>query len=261
MEENKKPFTMNGYELSRAWFDWCFENPEKVKPTHTALYFFCIEHCNRLGWKRKFGLPTEMAKEAIGIKSYNTYISTLNDLVEFGFIILVKKSSNQFSSNIIALSNFNKAPDKALDKATQKHMSKQHESTDSINKPITINNITVEEEERSEQEILDYFDVDVGLKMNWKQKGLPPEKFTLGISLWFWQNVGKKYKDILDLRQHFLFWMPNFYKASQEAKQENNANSNSANNTGRKLSKHEAGLAGALNDLEADLKQRGIQDL
>jgi hypothetical protein len=134
---------MNSYELSRAWFDWCFENPEKITPNHTALYFFCVEHCNRLGWKERFGLPTTMAKEAIGIRSYNTYIKTLNDLVEFGFIKMVEKSKNQYSSNIIALSKFNKALDKALDKAFIKHMIKQDESTsesiDSIDKQITIN--------------------------------------------------------------------------------------------------------------------------
>jgi hypothetical protein len=131
---------MNGYELSRNWFDWTFENPERINPNHTALYFFIIEHCNRLGWKEKFGLPTTMAKEAIGIRSYNTYINTLNDLVEFGFIKLIEKSKNQYSSNIIALSNFDKAPDKALDKALIKHGTKQGESIDSINKQETINN-------------------------------------------------------------------------------------------------------------------------
>ena len=138
---------MNGYELSRNWFDFCFDNPEKIKPNHTALYFFCVEHCNRLGWKEKFGLPTTMAKEAIGIRSYNTYINTLNDLVNWGFIIMVEVSKNQYSSNIIALSNFNKAPDKAsnkaLDKALINHATKQSESTeqsiDSIDKPITNN--------------------------------------------------------------------------------------------------------------------------
>jgi len=136
---------MNSYELSRNWFDWCFDNPEKIKPNHTALYFFCIEHCNRLGWQEKFGLPTEMAKSAIGIHSYNTYISTLNDLIEFGFIKLITKSKNQFSSNIIGLSNFDKATTEALDKAMIKHASKQHtkqgesivESNDSINKQLT----------------------------------------------------------------------------------------------------------------------------
>ncbi len=136
---------MNGYDLSRKWFDWSFENPERINPNHTALYFFIIEHCNRLGWKEKFGLPTTMAKEAIGIRSYNTYINTLNDLVEFGFINLIEKSKNQYSSNIVALSNFDKAPDKALDKALIKHGTKQRESTDSINKQETKEQIYIPE--------------------------------------------------------------------------------------------------------------------
>lgn len=135
---------MTGYELSRNWFDWCFENPEKINPNHTALYFFCCEHRNRLGGKEKFGLPTTMAKEAIGIKSYNTYIKTLNDLVEFGFIILIEKSKNQYSSNIIALSNIDKAPNKALDKALIKHTTKQRESIDSIDKQYNNKQITIE---------------------------------------------------------------------------------------------------------------------
>lgn len=133
----------SGYDLSRSWFDFCFENPERVKPNHTALYFFCVEHCNRLGWKEKFGLPTTMAKEAIGIRSYNTYIKTLNELVDFGFIKIIEKSKNQYSSNIIALSNYNKAHGKALDKALIKHATKQRESTrqsiDSIIKQLTKN--------------------------------------------------------------------------------------------------------------------------
>ena len=128
---------MNSYELSRKWFDWSFENPEKISPNHSALYFFAIEHCNRLGWREKFGFPTEMAKDAIGIKSYNTYVKTLNDLVDWGFIKMIQRSKNQYSANIIALSNFNKALDKALDKAIVKHDTKQSKSIDSIDKPIT----------------------------------------------------------------------------------------------------------------------------
>lgn len=120
---------MNSYELSRKWFDWSFENPELISPNHSALYFFAIEHCNRLGWRKKFGFPTEMAKDAIGIKSYKTYINTLNDLVSWGFIEMVERSKNQYSANIIALVEFTEALDKALDKAMLKHVSKQDEST------------------------------------------------------------------------------------------------------------------------------------
>lgn len=131
---------LNIYSLSRSWFDFSFSNPEKIRPNHTALYFFAIEHCNRLGWKQKFGFPTTMAMEAIGIKSYNTYISTLTDLVEWGFIKMIEKSKNQYSANIIALSKNDKANNKALDKALTKHTTKQSKSTvqsiDSIDKQI-----------------------------------------------------------------------------------------------------------------------------
>jgi len=131
---------MDYFKLNRDFWDFAFENPEKIKPNHCALYCFIIEHCNRLGWKEKFGLPTTMAKEAIGIRSYNTYIETLCDLVDWGFIEMFEKSKNQYSSNIVGISNFDKALDKALDKAFIKHDTKQSESTvqstDSIIKPI-----------------------------------------------------------------------------------------------------------------------------
>ena len=120
---------MDIYVLIRQWWNFSFDNPELVKPIHSAIYFFSLDHCNRLGWKKKFGFPTEMVKEAIGVKSYNTYINAFNDLVEWGFYELIEKSKNQWSSNIIALSYFDKADVKALDKATMKHVTKQDEST------------------------------------------------------------------------------------------------------------------------------------
>ena len=129
---------MNSYELSRAWFDWCFNNPEKIKPSHSAIYFFAIEHCNRLGWKDKFGFPSQMVMEAVGIKNWRTYSGVLKDLVDFGFIEMVEVSKNQYSANIIAIVKNTKATTeattKALDKALQKHGTKHSQSTVSINK-------------------------------------------------------------------------------------------------------------------------------
>jgi hypothetical protein len=131
---------MNSYELSRNWFDWCFENPEKINTNHHAIYFFAIEHCNRLGWKEKFGFPSQMTMDAIGIKNYRTYIKAFNDLVEFGFIDLIKKSSNQYSANVIAIVKNTKATTKALDNAFTTHNTKQSQSNVSIDKQT--NNIT-----------------------------------------------------------------------------------------------------------------------
>lgn len=125
---------MNSYELSRNWFNYCFDNPEKVKPIHSALYFFAIEHCNRLGWKDKFGFPSQMVMEALGIKNWRTYSKALNELVDFGFIQMIEISKNQYSSNIIAIVKNTKAHTKALDKALQKHGTKHSQSTVSIDK-------------------------------------------------------------------------------------------------------------------------------
>jgi len=137
---------VSGYELSRQFFNWCYDNPEKISPTHIAMYFFIIEHCNRLGWKEKFGLPTTMVKDAIGIRNYRTYSNTLRDLVEWGFIKMIELSKNQYSSNIIAIVKNTKAHTKALDKALQKHSQKQGKSIDSINKQETIEQITIEQD-------------------------------------------------------------------------------------------------------------------
>jgi len=180
---------MNSYELSRNFTDFSFENPSKVKPNHYALYFFSIEHCNRLGWKKEFGLPTTMTMEAIGIKSYNTYSNTFNELVEFGFFELIERSKNQYSANIIALSNFNKALDKALDKAFVKHDTKHcsitRQSIDSINKQITSNQYTKEQV----KELKKCVDLFLGIKDdkvdNFKNK---KEKFIN------WFNQQKKIK-------------------------------------------------------------------
>jgi len=113
---------MNGYELSRQWWGLAFESHE-VKPIHSALYFLIIEHWNKLGQKQEFGFPSMIAIEGLSV-SYNTYKKAFEDLTEWGFIKIVKKSVNQHQSNIIALSNIDKATDKALDKATANHLTK-----------------------------------------------------------------------------------------------------------------------------------------
>lgn len=147
---------MNGYDLSRNWFNWCFENPEKIKPIHSAIFFFAVEHCNRLGGKEKFGFPSQMTMEAIGVRKYQTYGKALSDLVDWGFITMIEKSKNQYSANIISITATDQngiARGKALDKATIKHGSKQGQSTgqgkDSIDKPLTKEPLTINQEQEA----------------------------------------------------------------------------------------------------------------
>lgn len=135
---------VNSYQLSRNWFNFCFDNPDIIRPIHTAIYFFAIEHCNRLGWKEKFGFPSQMVMEAIGVKNWKTYSVALNEIVDFGFIKMIEISKNQYSSNIIAIVKNTKAPTKALDKALSRHLlkhsTKHSQSTVSIDKQEETNN-------------------------------------------------------------------------------------------------------------------------
>jgi hypothetical protein len=133
---------MNGYDLTKNWYSFRFQNTGKVKAIHSDMFFYIIYLWNRLGQKNEFGLPTDVSMEALEIGSYNTYKKALNTLVEFGFIKIVKESKNQYQSKIIALSKTDKATDKALDKASVKATDESvDKSLDSIIEYINIKTI------------------------------------------------------------------------------------------------------------------------
>lgn len=150
---------MNGYNLTRAWYDYKFENVGKVKAIHSDMYFYIIDLWNRLGQKSNFGLPTDVAMEALGIGSYNTYKKVLQDLIDFKFIILVSDSKNQHSSKVIALvtalSKTDKATDKALDKASDKASDKATDTIDKQRNNRTIEQLNNEIKEYKESEVFD----------------------------------------------------------------------------------------------------------
>jgi len=227
---------LNGYELSRNFFDWCFENPEKIKPIHIAVYFFAIEHCNRLGWKPKFGFPSQMAMDAIGVKSWHTYINAFNDLVDWEFFILIERSKNQYSSNIIALIKNNKANIKALDKAFTKHSSKHQRSTyqstyqsiDSINKQYNKETIKPENEEQKfslkydeykkhllTQSVLERLSMNVPVAINAEHARMVMNEF-----------LETCYADIVDkenkfkVEQYFIAWVKKENKVNDAIKQQ-----------------------------------------
>lgn len=124
---------MNGYNLIRSWYDFKFENPSKAKAIHSDMYCYIVDLWNRLGQKKEFGLPTSVTMELLGIGSYNTFKKTLDDLIQFGFIKIISESKNQHQSKIVALSEIDKATDKALDKANTIASDK---ATDTIDKQL-----------------------------------------------------------------------------------------------------------------------------
>lgn len=93
----------NGYQLTKAWFDFVFESKEETRPIHAALYLWIVELNNRLHWQEVIGLPTEYTMQAIGVKGYQHYKKALDDLVRWGFVSIISKSNNQHTSNHISL--------------------------------------------------------------------------------------------------------------------------------------------------------------
>lgn len=93
----------SGYKLARYWFDFALQNPDHVTGNHTALYMWLIELNNRLKWADKFGLTVREGMDGMSCKSRTTYTKCFKSLVEWGWVIIVKKSRNQYEANIIAL--------------------------------------------------------------------------------------------------------------------------------------------------------------
>jgi hypothetical protein len=101
-----------------------------------------IEKWNRCGQKEKISITTSENMEAIGVKSRNTHSKILADLIEYGFIIMVVPSRNQFSCNVISLTQkISKQKDSkrtALDQALIQH--EDSTRTASVQAPILLIN-------------------------------------------------------------------------------------------------------------------------
>lgn len=128
---------MDWYTLSRKWFDFVFENPEKSTCTEWILYMWIIECWNR-NWKSlKFWLPTFHSMGACWIKSPNTYHKALKNLISYWFIEIIQEAKNQNTSMVISLSAHlkNKSAHKsALDIALIQQLSQQEEHIKQVNK-------------------------------------------------------------------------------------------------------------------------------
>lgn len=125
---------MDIFKLMSTFMEFCENNPDKSNPTASALYFYMLNLNNKLGWKDKFGVPTIHAMQVIGVSNYRTYKNAVDDLINWNFIMLITKATNQYSSSVFALVKNTKAQ--------QKHIPKHSKSTVDIDIPInTINTI------------------------------------------------------------------------------------------------------------------------
>ena len=94
----------NSFKLSKAWFEFAYEND--CKPYHTALYFYMINKANLSGWKEKVDIHTDIAMSSTGIGAHKTYKKALEDLNDWGFIDWVYRARNQHKCNQVTLKRF-----------------------------------------------------------------------------------------------------------------------------------------------------------
>jgi hypothetical protein len=107
-----KEVKQTGYSLSSSWFDFIAVNRDKNFMGLGGLVFWIIQKANKLNFPKNFGLPTDEAMHLLGIGTYPAYKKQLIRLEEIGFIKIIELSKNQYTSNVIAISNFDKAPTK-----------------------------------------------------------------------------------------------------------------------------------------------------
>lgn len=91
------------FKYQKQWFDFMEVTEENVTAKHTSLYLWIVQLANRLHWPGVIGLPTETTKFMAKIGSYKWYKKTLDDLIRWGFIRLIRRSYNQHSCNEVAL--------------------------------------------------------------------------------------------------------------------------------------------------------------
>lgn len=167
-------------ENIKKWFEWTFDNPEKITTNHTALYFFCIYVQKSFGNKEKFTFNSSVAMESLGIASYNTYNKALNDLIKWKFLKEITRAKNQYQNSCFALSNFDKAQYKALDEALLQTGEKQK-----------VTRVKIVEEKKSEIPTFDEFFTFISLIDEYKDK-LDSLKYSIKAKYDSWIDNGWK---------------------------------------------------------------------
>jgi hypothetical protein len=91
------------FDYFNNFYQWIEDNPDKVDPYITAVYFALLNRANKSGWKDKFAIILIDLQETCGINSRTTMLKTLSKLEEFGFLQTVSTTQNQYKNRIISL--------------------------------------------------------------------------------------------------------------------------------------------------------------
>jgi len=96
MAAKKTPIELNGYLITRTWFEFCANNLYTLNITsnHTAVFLYISNVWNITGQPKVFGIPT--GHSALFLKiSTKTYYKVIDDLVEWNFLIINSKGKNK----------------------------------------------------------------------------------------------------------------------------------------------------------------------
>ena len=101
-----KEVTPKGYEIERLFFTLISESEAvrmKYKSYHSSLHRYLIWLCNTHYWKNPIGVHTADAMLFAGIGDPKVYKRAMQDLHDWGLIVWLHRSKNQFSCNKIHL--------------------------------------------------------------------------------------------------------------------------------------------------------------
>ena len=91
------------FKCFNGFYEWVNNNPDKVDPYLCAVYFAILNRANRTGWKKNFAIILIDLQEDSGINSRTTMLKTLGRLEEYGLLITISKTQNQYKNRVICL--------------------------------------------------------------------------------------------------------------------------------------------------------------
>jgi len=216
----------SGYSLTKTWFEFVLENPDKVSGNHTALYLWIVQINNRKNWIEVFGVTVSENMDGMSCKSRTTYYKVFKDLIEWGFIRIVIPAENQYKCNMITLPNIGTPifgtpnNEQSRTKNWSNTRSSTRSSTGTILKQVNKETDEVDKPAKSAAASLPFISISAAAsfldfssdefaihairqtKSSLDQLRISSEDFIKEQ-----QAVGKQsWKDVPDLRKHFINW-------------------------------------------------------
>lgn len=90
------------FEQMKNFYDFSFHSEYDFTPHHISLYMFLLNQNNRSNWSPKFKLSLDLGMYGSKIGSKKTYYKTLDDLQNWGLIVL-EKGKNAWKSPSISI--------------------------------------------------------------------------------------------------------------------------------------------------------------